>query len=234
MELKVSRQDIDDIKDAVAWPPAFMRDPTVVQMDSHKKAMADVMQDETLSDTDKILKAGYHVHMFNLNKDKYFGNVDLQLPTLAKPPPPGQNIQLPGPLQFTGKQAAATAGPQHSSIKQAIKLVPADRKAYATNMLKKMHSDGVRWDENGDMTSFGTNSGAGVMGANIQDLMRYAQTDGKKGEDQPRGFKEFAEATSHSGTRKFLHPAKIGAYSRGKAATTLKRGKKRFMQLERP
>jgi hypothetical protein len=225
MELKVNKQDIDDLKDAIAWPPAFMRDPAVVQMDTHTKAMAELMQDESLSDTDKILTVGYHVHMFNLNKDKYWGNVDLKLPT--QPPP----IQLPGPIQFTGKQA--TTALQHSSIKQAIKLVPADRKAYATNMLKKMQANGVSWDGNGHVTSFGTGD-AGVMGANIQDLMRYVQSDNKKGEEQPRGFKEFAEATSHSGSRKYLHPAKIGAYAKGKVAAKTQRGRKRYIQLERP
>ena len=195
----VTKEDIALLGEKLSpWPPEFTRDENLKRLDMHRQSLADVTEDRSMSNLDKIMEIGHHINMMNLYKNKYFNDhaSDFTGTQQTKPvaPLPVQPVQETPSLvpahESDLKRVARMLPKKKLSMTEALISVPAHRKQVAQHLLSKLGSKGLLdWDSSGQLIIDQRKQ----PGTNIQELMRYFESD-VANENPPRGFRQFMES----------------------------------------
>jgi len=193
-----TKKDIDDLEDKLVWPPEFTRDVKLKKMQKLLDRETEVMNDPSLTNTEKVLRVGEIKRQFEVHHN------DLPMKIGAVPPVP-----LKSETKVTETKVEDTESeeeeeeedslPQQTELHAAELLKPLQdyRKPKARLMLKKLAAAGsLNWDDRGNVY----HNGSIVPGAHMGELVQYFQTARKqKPLTPPMGQVMFSHALRHAG-----------------------------------
>lgn len=179
-----TKKDLHELGDKLVWPPEFTRDSKLKKMQSLLDQENAVMNDPSLSDTEKVLRVGELKRQFNVYKN----NRPMRL--AAVPPVPLIEVSDDEEDEDLPEQSELHAD-------ELLKPVAAYRRAKAKLMLKKLANAGLlKWDSSGNVFF----RGKPVQGANMGQLVHYFQTAHRREPiDPPVGQMMFSHALRHAG-----------------------------------
>lgn len=102
-EPPATKQDIENLGDKLVWPPVFTRDNRLLKMQKLLKLENEVMNDPSLSDTEKVLRVAQYKQQYSVQNKELFEPTRLG----AVPPTPLQHA-------LNGDVPVATATSDHS------------------------------------------------------------------------------------------------------------------------
>lgn len=91
--MPASKEDIEHLADTLAWPPPFTRDIRLQKMQRLLKQENEVMNDPTLSDTEKVLRVAECKQQYNVQNKELFQPRRLSA-VPPKPLPPPVDIKI--------------------------------------------------------------------------------------------------------------------------------------------
>ena len=81
-----TKEDIDKLGEKLVWPPEFTRDAKLKKMQKLLKLEKEVMEDSSLTDTEKVLRVAEYKRQYNLHDNERFDPQPLKLGAI--PPVP--------------------------------------------------------------------------------------------------------------------------------------------------
>jgi len=199
-----TKQDIENLGDKLVWPPEFTRDSKLKKMQSLIDKEDAVMDNVSLTDTEKVLKVGELKRQFNVYND------DIPLRLGAVPPVPlikSENVpkyetysEDEGDYEDESDYEADREDlPEQTEIHAAtfLKSIADYRKPKGKLMLKKLAAAGLlKWDGSGNVFY----NGQPIEGASMGELVHYFQTAHKRRSIKPPvGQVMFSQALRHAG-----------------------------------
>ena len=215
-----TKKDIEELGDRLIWPPPFTRDLRLNKMQTALNDEDAVMQDTSLSDTEKVLRVAELKQQYNVHDNELFGAK--RLGAVPNKPlrmlPPNDTVDMKDESDSETLNGMDTDEEETEEDEQSITdedsddseddiqaLYPHDellenikpyRKQNAKAMLKKLTADGrLRWDGRGNVFY----KDRQVPGANIKQLVNYFQTAHRKRVlPNPAGKNIFGQALRHA------------------------------------
>jgi hypothetical protein len=222
----ITRKDILDLQENLTWPPAFMRDVNIVEMEKHRKAFNASLEDPSLDPTSKLLTSSYHAQLFSLYNKKFFGRdskgseylPSSREPTQSQNVPQGSDQQqaTPSDVKQTSNLIPRHRGAPLSVAKSVIQAPPHRRKQGEDIILAlKSPNSGISWDSQGkliDLKAGVKGQGKTIQGSNIQDIIGYATSPDPR-TAPPKGYDLFRSVLLKSGVSSLLAPESEKLYS---------------------
>lgn len=180
-----TKEDIKTLGDKLVWPPEFTRDPNLKKMQTLLKLEEEVVNNDSLTDTEKVLRVAEYKRQYNLHDNERFEPLKLG----AIPPAPlielKKEEESSDDISDVDEQTVLYEG-------DLLKPIQQHRRQKAYLMLKKLAAEGsLRWDADGTVYY----KGKLVEGANMGKLVHYFQTAHKRNPlNPPEGQVIFGKA----------------------------------------
>ena len=188
-----TKQDIENLGDKLVWPPTFTRDNRLQQMQQLLDEQDKVMDDSSLTDTEKVLRVAELKQLYNVHDRELFDQGRIG----AVPPKPLTHTQhkkvkadesMDDAEDSDASDTTVMAEPEEDSEDEEdytaaysredlLSMVKPHRRAKTRMMLKKLGADGkLTWDKQGHVFYRGKR----IPNANMGELVQYFQSARKR------------------------------------------------------
>lgn len=212
-----TKEDIEKLGDKLVWPPEFTRDPNLKKMQKLLHLEEEVITDDKLTDTEKVLRVAEYKRQYNLHDSERFEPQPLKLGAIPPTPliaPKSEEQESDDDISDVDGAYSPAPSMEHKEEEdidddisdeesqmdlhenELLKSVKASRLGKAKLMLKKLASNGsLRWEQDGRVYY----NGKLIKGADMKKLVHYFQTSHKRQPlSPPTGQVIFGEALRRS------------------------------------
>lgn len=234
-----TREDIHNLQETLSWPPDFLKDVNVLEMDRHRRALNSIMEDPHMHPTEKLLSSRYHAQLFALYNDKFFNSGE-KIEKIQKLDPP----VIPRADETTG---VIPGGAEQASVRDLKKLgsliprpksgtmpfneamvdVPEHKKDKAQKILQAINSpkSKIKIDSQGKIIDHRGLKARVIPNTNIQNILSFATDPGEVAIKKiPKGYDLVRESLKDAGlTEQVLSPVSENIFRKSTRESTPKR-----------
>ena len=190
-----TKQDIEKLGEKLIWPPEFTRNTELTKMQELLGLQDKVMNDSSLTNTEKVLRVAEYKRQYNIHDNERFGPQPVKLGAVPPIPLTDTRYSSDGELSDTSVVSDVVSDQEEETeltTEELLKPIQPHRQQKAKLMLKKLAAEGsLKWDADGQVYY----KGKIIEDANMGQLVRYFQTAHKKVPmDPPSGQVVFGEA----------------------------------------
>lgn len=217
-----TKEDVEKLGDRLVWPPEFTRDPNLKNMQKLLDLEEEVINNDSLTDTEKVLRVGEYKRQYNLHDSERFEPQPLKLgaippkPLIApKPEAKGEEDSdagdddeddisdvegAIGPVPSIETKSEEEEEDMDYDVdsqtdlheSELLKSIKSHRHTHAKRMLKKLAADGALKWDSDGTVYYRGNL---IRGADMKKLVHYFQTSHKRNPiSSPTGKVIFGEA----------------------------------------